>query len=181
MTKLLSGRVSNFNIGISTVTENSRVLTATGNAFISGNLDVVGITTISGLKYPTSDGSENFVLKTDGSGNLSFVNIDDLQVVTFAWGSDGDLGLITDSVTETDDNGLITDSNVLSSYDLGNIVISGPIYATSLVLPSYTVSSLPLPNIVGQMLFVTDETGGSIPAFSDGTNWRRVTDREIVS
>jgi hypothetical protein len=161
MTKLLSGRVSNFNIGISTVTENSRVLTATGNAFISGNLDVVGITTISGLKYPTSDGSENFVLKTDGSG--------------------GDLGLITDSVTETDDNGLITDSNVLSSYDLGNIVISGPIYATSLVLPSYTVSSLPLPNIVGQMLFVTDETGGSIPAFSDGTNWRRVTDREIVS
>ena len=74
MTKLLSGRVSNFNIGITTVTENSRVLTATGNAFISGNLDVVGITTISGLKYPTSDGSENFVLKTDGSGNLSFVD-----------------------------------------------------------------------------------------------------------
>ena len=62
MTKLLSGRVSNFNIGISTVTENSRVLTATGNALISGNLDGVGITTISGIEYPTSDGSENFVL-----------------------------------------------------------------------------------------------------------------------
>ena len=30
-------------------------------------------------------------------------------------------------------------------------------------------------------IFVTDEAGGSIPAFSDGTNWRRVTDRAVVS
>lgn len=31
------------------------------------------------------------------------------------------------------------------------------------------------------MIFVTDESGGSVPAFTDGTNWRRVTDRAIVS
>lgn len=31
------------------------------------------------------------------------------------------------------------------------------------------------------MLYVSDETGGATLAFSDGTNWRRVQDRAIVS
>ncbi len=31
------------------------------------------------------------------------------------------------------------------------------------------------------LIYVTDETGGAVPAFSDGTNWRRVTDRAVVS
>lgn len=181
MPRLLSGRVKNLNLGISSVTEESRVLTATGDVYISGNLNSVGITTISGLKYPTSDGSANHVLITDGSGNLSFSNVDDLSVTTFAWGTDGDLGLITESVTDSDDNGLVTDSVITASYDLGFLVVGGLIYPGQFVLPSFTVSTLPAANIVGQMLFVTDETGGSVPAFSDGTNWRRVTDRAIVS
>ncbi len=33
----------------------------------------------------------------------------------------------------------------------------------------------------GAVLFVSDETGGATLAFSDGTNWRRVQDRVIVS
>lgn len=47
-------------------------------------------------------------------------------------------------------------------------------------LPDYTVATLP-PGKLGQMAFVTDETGGAVPAFFDGTDWRRVTDRAIVS
>ncbi len=31
------------------------------------------------------------------------------------------------------------------------------------------------------MIYVDDDTGGAVPAFSDGTNWRRVTDRAIIS
>jgi hypothetical protein len=31
------------------------------------------------------------------------------------------------------------------------------------------------------MVMVTDETGGYTQAFSDGTNWRRVQDRAVVS
>lgn len=176
MPKLLSGRVKNLNLGISSVTEESRVLTATGDVYISGNLNSVGVTTISGLKYPTSDGSANHVLITDGSGNLSFSNVDNLAI----WGTDGDFGLITQSVTVSYDNGSITDS-VSDSYDLEGLVTSGLIYPAQFVLPSFTVSELPSVNPAGQMLFVTDETGGSVPAFSDGTNWRRVTDRTIVS
>lgn len=47
-------------------------------------------------------------------------------------------------------------------------------------LPSFTVATLPTA-IAGALIFVTDETGGAVPAFGDGTNFRRVTDRVIVS
>jgi pectate lyase-like protein len=34
---------------------------------------------------------------------------------------------------------------------------------------------------LGNLVYVTDEAGGAVPAFCDGTNWRRVTDRAVVS
>ena len=50
-------------------------------------------------------------------------------------------------------------------------------------LKSYAVASLPSAATfgAGAMIYVSDESGGAIPAFSDGTNWRRVTDRVVVS
>lgn len=48
-------------------------------------------------------------------------------------------------------------------------------------LPAYSKASLPAATPAGQMVYVTDETGGAVPAFSDGTAWRRVTDRAVVS
>lgn len=48
-------------------------------------------------------------------------------------------------------------------------------------LRSYTVAGLPSAATAGQMIYVSNESGGAVPAFSDGTNWRRVTDRAIVS
>jgi hypothetical protein len=53
---------------------------------------------------------------------------------------------------------------------------SGPV-----VLASYTVAGLPSASPAGQFAYVTDETGGAVPAFSDGTDWRRVTDRNVVT
>lgn len=55
------------------------------------------------------------------------------------------------------------------------------------MIKAYTVATLPSANewsdnsTFSSFVYVTDETGGAIPAFSDGTNWRRVTDRTIVS
>jgi Protein of unknown function (DUF2793) len=46
---------------------------------------------------------------------------------------------------------------------------------------SYTVAGLPSANPAGQIAYVSNETGGAVLAFSDGTNWRRVTDRAIAS
>lgn len=48
-------------------------------------------------------------------------------------------------------------------------------------LLSFTVATLPVATTAARMIYVSDETGGAIPAFSDGTNWRRVTDRAVVS
>ena len=50
------------------------------------------------------------------------------------------------------------------------------------VLSAYTVALLPAAaSNTGAMVRVTNEAGGEVPAWSDGTNWRRVTDRAVVS
>ena len=50
------------------------------------------------------------------------------------------------------------------------------------ILTDYTVATLPSPSVYRRgLIYVTNETGGAVPAFSDGVNWRRVTDRAIVS
>lgn len=55
--------------------------------------------------------------------------------------------------------------------------MTGPV-----MLASYTVSTLPTASEWERgFIYVSDESGGAIPAFSDGTNWRRVSDRAIVS
>lgn len=48
-------------------------------------------------------------------------------------------------------------------------------------LESYAVADVPPATTPGQLIFVSNETGGATVAFSDGTNWRRVQDRVIVS
>lgn len=51
-----------------------------------------------------------------------------------------------------------------------------------LFLKSYTVATVPsASDNDDSIIMVSDETGGTVPAFSDGTNWRRVTDRTIIS
>lgn len=52
-----------------------------------------------------------------------------------------------------------------------------------LALKSYTVAGVPSASAAGAgaMIYVSNESGGAIPAFSDGTDWRRVTDRAVVS
>lgn len=48
---------------------------------------------------------------------------------------------------------------------------------------SFTVGTAPSASSsgAGTMIYVSNESGGAVPAFSDGTNWRRVTDRAIIS
>lgn len=51
-----------------------------------------------------------------------------------------------------------------------------------LPLMTYTVATLPTASLFADSLItVSNEAGGYTVAFSDGTNWRRVQDRAIVS
>lgn len=47
---------------------------------------------------------------------------------------------------------------------------------------TYTVATLPTASSYPRgIIYVSNETGGATLAFSDGTNWRRVQDRAVVS
>ena len=48
---------------------------------------------------------------------------------------------------------------------------------------SYTVATVPSASAsgAGAIIYVTDESGGAVLAVSDATNWRRVTDRAVIS
>jgi len=48
-------------------------------------------------------------------------------------------------------------------------------------LASYQVANLPSASPAGRIVYVSDETGGATLAFSDGSDWRRVQDRNVVS
>lgn len=53
---------------------------------------------------------------------------------------------------------------------------------TELPFLEYTVLTVPsAASNQGVMIMVIDEVDGYVPAFSDGSNWRRVTDRNIIS
>ncbi len=52
---------------------------------------------------------------------------------------------------------------------------------SQVTLTSYTISDLPPATTAGGLIFVSDETGGPVLAFSDGANWLRCTDRQVVS
>lgn len=49
-------------------------------------------------------------------------------------------------------------------------------------LHSVAVADLPdAANWEGSFVYVNDESGGAVIAYSDGTNWRRTTDRAVAS
>jgi hypothetical protein len=49
-------------------------------------------------------------------------------------------------------------------------------------LPTYAKAALTgLTHKAGRMVFVTDLTGGAEPVVSDGTNWRRLSDRTVAN
>lgn len=49
-------------------------------------------------------------------------------------------------------------------------------------MKSYTVATVPSAvTSKRHLIYVSDESGGAVPAFNDGTIWRRVTDRTEIS
>lgn len=77
-------------------------------------------------------------------------------------------------------------SNELSSYAqrLNNSIQADgtEIPSAPIVYKEYAKASLPsVGTFKNGMIIVTDDVGGRTPAFSDGTNWRRTADRNVIS
>jgi hypothetical protein len=150
------------------------------NAF--GNIAVSGETTVS------ADSTSDTLTLAEGSG-ISITTDAANNVITIGsvatdsiFATGGDMDLITQAVTVSEDLGSITVAATVE-YDLGLIVVSGIIQPDSLILPSKTVAELAILSAspAAQFVYCSNESGGAVPAFSDGTNWRRVTDRAIVT
>ena len=92
------------------------------------NLSVAGSLTASSLAYPTSDGSAGQVIKTDGSGTLSFTTIS------------------TNSVSQGDSNVTVTDSGTgaITIAADGNTIIT--MNATTVLDTSATTNAIRIPN-----------------------------------
>lgn len=106
---------------------------------------------------PVADGAAGFAMVTDGSGTLSFAPLGDPVE---------DYGFISEAANVTLDYGVvIDDTRAPTPHD------------------SYTVAELNTltGSTPGNMVFVSDETGGPTMAFYDGTDWRRIQDRQVIS
>jgi hypothetical protein len=165
----------------------------TGNYFVGNGSQLTGINSfstiaVSGQSSVTADsiadtltlaaGSGIEIVTNAGTDTITINSTDGVSI--FATG--GNMGTVDEAVTAEEDLGLITNA-ITQSYDLGTIILGGLVWPTQLVLPSFTVAeiaSLPA-NPVGQMVICTNEAGGTVPAFSDGTDWRRVTDRAVIT
>jgi hypothetical protein len=177
-----TGNIAVFSQGGLAITGN-----ITGNGSGLSGINAFSTVAVTGGNSATADSIADTLTLTAGSGITLVMDpsTDTLTIAAVTGGSEifvdgADFGTVTELVTITDDLGLVTDT-VTSEADLGALVTSGLIYPDQFVLPNYTTSTLPSAVIVGSMIFVTNESGGSVPAFADGTNWRRVTDRAIVT
>lgn len=77
-----------------------------------------------------------------------------------------DYGSVASAVTVTDDFGsTANDTRMPTPHDSYTVTEAGSITGMS----------------AGDMIFVSNETGGATMAFYDGSNWRRVQDRAVIS
>jgi hypothetical protein len=146
-------------------------ITVAGQDNVVANNTSAGVTLVAGdgVVITTAAGTDTITIATSGSTESIFI-------------SGGDMGTVDEAVTSEQDLGTI---NVAATVeiDMGTIVTSGIFYPDQLVFPSYTVAQLANLSATpaGQMVYCSNESGGAVPAFSDGTDWRRVTDRAVVT
>lgn len=127
------------------------------NKTIDGDRNTFRDIPASAMKQATGDGAG--VVTAPAAGTTNYLAL---------W-SNGDL---VDGMPLSDI--LSTDAGVLVN---GDSDMEGP-----LKLARYPVAEVPVAgDYPGGLIYVTDEAGGATAAFSDGTDWRRVQDRAVIS
>lgn len=116
-----TGNISNDGVQIA----DNKITALRSNDDLQLTASGTGKVSISGLKFPSSDGSNGQVIQTDGSGNLSFLTIsstsisqNNTNVTTSDSGSDGTVTITCDGNTEM----TVTDDGVRVH---GNLTVDG--------------------------------------------------------
>ena len=128
---------ANVKAGSNTITARLRsdslqLLNGTGLT-VAGNTTLTGTLSASGITYPTSDGSANHVITTDGSGTLSFASVGSLAGSGIPSVADdttpqlgGNLDVVTHSIVST------TNRNInITPNGSGKVVLDGISYPSS--------------------------------------------------
>lgn len=107
----------------------------------------------------------------------------DLAAAVTALGND--LALANTNISTLDSEIAALDGDVVALG--GDVVALGgrvsALEGATFAAPAYTVSGAPSAATAGAgaIIHVTNEAGGAVLAFSDGTDWLRVTDRAVIS
>lgn len=168
-------------------------ITSTGLASLDGGIDVDGVFTVS----DTSGNIATTGTLASGAATFSSAQVSDLTTGRVVYvGASGELQDDADMTF----NGTALTVNTIEAGTLqapsslsGTYSITSPTTITldpvdeiindaPMKLVSKTVAQLAtLVSSAGAMVYCSNESGGAVPAFYDGTNWRRVTDRAVVS
>jgi hypothetical protein len=157
-----------FTVATGNHNHNTLYIALTGNQTVTGlktfsNGISDGSATLSGgqLNRPNGNLELQYNRSAASEGVVIFGNT--ARVCRFV-ASTGNLGLGTATPTQRLDV-------------IGSIRASQPV-----IFPGYTLATLPTgASYTGAMAYVSDEADGPTMAFYDGTNWRRVQDRAVVS
>jgi hypothetical protein len=101
------------------------------------------------------------------------------QPNNYPWTDGSDFGEVVQLANNIENLGEVLEV-VATQLNLGGVVLSGVIVPSKFVLPAFRINTLPGVTPAGQMVFVTDASGGAVPAYSDGTNWRSVVNGQII-
>ena len=139
----------------------------------------------SGQAASTSDKFAVFQAVAN-QANTSTAPIGHFQVVNSNIGGTEKRSLLIGAYTNGATNSTIVYEYVLLSGTLTEVKNTTGVrvaYNLPAGMKSYTVATVPSASTAGAgaTIYVSNESGGAVLAFSDGTNWRRVTDRAVVS
>ena len=174
----------------------AKLATSSTGISVTGTINVN-----SEYSFPSTDGSANQILVTDGSGTLSFASNNPTPAgsnTQIQFNNAGSLGGAS-NLTYTSSTDTLSVTNLDVNGSLSLLEDYGSIASTATVVrdyglvetdtrepvahDSYTVTEAN--NLTGlnsgDMIFVSNETGGATMAFYDGSDWRRVQDRAVIS
>jgi hypothetical protein len=144
-----------------------------------------GIQTAEGFRFTPLDNTRDadlyLIPATGRGGNVRFIRSAGFATpenLRWSFGIDSADDLL---ISRYNSSGVFQDTPWYIEDTTGKNIVKSVEITDTLALASYTVAALPSASPAGQLVFASNAASGSIPVFSDGTNWRRVDDRNIVS
>ena len=164
---LTTSGTGNVNVGEITVrgttlsSSDSSSININEGLVVDGTASISGQATLSGIAYPTSDGTANQFLKTDGSGTLAFADLSlgDLTITgsTISTPSNADLTLTPGGTGNVVAGALTFNGTTISAADSTKVTVAEALDVTG----AFTFSGMTLPTSDGSagQVLQTDGSG----------------------